>query len=171
MPFLPNAKSPSTKSRSRSDSTSQPQLPSSEPPSIKMSSSEKPSRSSKNALKRLTHEVQDLQSSPRRASCTLDRPATKTCSSGRRCSRDPRDPASPYHGGLWLLSISVPPNYPLAPPKVSFITPICHPNVHFSTGEICLTLLSASTGPPPIISAPPSAPFSSCCLRLAWIVR
>lgn len=142
MPFLPNAKPSSAKSRSRSHSASQPQLPSSEPPSIKMSTSEKSSRSSKNALKRLTHEVQDLQSSPPDSVLHLGPASDEDLFQWEAVLKGPRDPASPYHGGLWLLSISVPPNYPLAPPKVSFITPICHPNVHFSTGEICLTLLS-----------------------------
>jgi hypothetical protein len=26
---------------------------------------------------------------------------------------------------------------------MEFVTPICHPNIHFETGEICLTLLTA----------------------------
>jgi peroxin-4 len=107
-----------------------------------MSSSEKSSRSSKNALKRLTHEVQDLQTSPPDSVLHLGPASDEDLFQWEAVLKGPRDPASPYHGGLWLLSISVPPNYPLAPPKVSFITPICHPNVHFSTGEICLTLLS-----------------------------
>lgn len=34
-------------------------------------------------------------------------------------------------GGLWKLDIRVPENYPLAPPQIKFVTPICHPNVHF----------------------------------------
>jgi len=39
-------------------------------------------------------------------------------------------PGSAYEG-LWKLDIMIPENYPLAPPKITFLTPICHPNVHF----------------------------------------
>ncbi|KAI9786705.1 MAG: hypothetical protein M1816_007846 [Peltula sp. TS41687] len=50
---------------------------------------------------------------------------------------------TPYEGGRWELAIRFPPNYPLHPPAVTFVTRICHPNVNFHTGEICLDLLSA----------------------------
>lgn len=48
---------------------------------------------------------------------------------------------------MWTLRLQVPPNYPLAPPTIKFDTPICHPNVHFKTGEICLDLLKTSWTP------------------------
>jgi peroxin-4 len=44
--------------------------------------------------------------------------------------------------GLWHLRIAIPPNYPLSPPTIHFTTRISHPNISFSTGEICLTLLT-----------------------------
>lgn len=34
-------------------------------------------------------------------------------------------------GGEWLLDIMIPEQYPYVPPDMRFITPICHPNVHF----------------------------------------
>jgi len=34
-------------------------------------------------------------------------------------------------GGEWLLDISIPDRYPYVPPDMKFVTPICHPNVHF----------------------------------------
>ena len=46
-------------------------------------------------------------------------------------------------GGLWSLHITLPPNYPLSPPSIHFRTRISHPNISFSTGEICLTLLTS----------------------------
>ncbi|EAS34855.3 ubiquitin-conjugating enzyme [Coccidioides immitis RS] len=52
-------------------------------------------------------------------------------------------PGTPYENGLWSLSIAIPPTYPLSPPKISFTTRICHPNISFSTGEICLSLLTS----------------------------
>ncbi|KAF3928705.1 hypothetical protein AA313_de0204164 [Arthrobotrys entomopaga] len=39
-------------------------------------------------------------------------------------------PDSPYEGGIWDLDIVIPENYPLAPPTVTFVTKMCHPNVH-----------------------------------------
>lgn len=45
-------------------------------------------------------------------------------------------------GGLWHLRIAIPSNYPLAPPTIHFTTRISHPNISFTTGEICLTLLT-----------------------------
>lgn len=50
-------------------------------------------------------------------------------------------------GGRFQLNISVPPNYPSAPPDIRFATPCCHPNVNFKTGEICLDLLKGSWTP------------------------
>jgi peroxin-4 len=50
-------------------------------------------------------------------------------------------------GGRWLLDIQIPSTYPLAPPTVKFVTKICHPNVDFKTGEICLDLLKTSWTP------------------------
>jgi peroxin-4 len=55
-------------------------------------------------------------------------------------------------GGRWLLDIHIPQAYPLVPPSVRFITPICHPNVDFHTGEICLDLLKTSWSPAYTIS-------------------
>jgi len=34
-------------------------------------------------------------------------------------------------GGEWLLDITIPERYPYVPPDMKFVTPICHPNVHF----------------------------------------
>ena len=106
------------------------------------SSSKNKSSSPNNALKRLTHELSDLQTTPNDSVLHLGPSNDSDLFAWEAVLKGPRDPSSPYHGGLWLLSITVPPTYPFAPPKVQFITPICHPNVHFSTGEICLTLLS-----------------------------
>ncbi|EXV04253.1 ubiquitin-activating enzyme E2 family protein, partial [Metarhizium robertsii] len=50
-------------------------------------------------------------------------------------------------GGRWLVSISVPPTYPLQAPKMRFVTPIVHPNIALQTGEICLDLLKDAWTP------------------------
>ncbi|TKA74753.1 hypothetical protein B0A49_02256 [Cryomyces minteri] len=58
-----------------------------------------------------------------------------------------------YEGGVWKLDIHVPDTYPLAPPQITFVTRICHPNVHFKTGEICLDLLKTTWSPVYTISS------------------
>ena len=45
------------------------------------------------------------------------------------------------------MQLEVPDNYPLHPPKATFITKVFHPNVHFKTGEICLDILKTAWTP------------------------
>ncbi|KAI1143569.1 ubiquitin-conjugating enzyme/RWD-like protein [Hypoxylon sp. FL0543] len=54
---------------------------------------------------------------------------------------------SGYDEGRWLLDISIPPSYPLQPPKISFRTPVVHPNIALGSGEICLDLLKEAWTP------------------------
>ncbi|KAH8938111.1 hypothetical protein BDL97_16G065100, partial [Sphagnum fallax] len=49
-------------------------------------------------------------------------------------------PDSPYAGGVFLVMIHFPLDYPFKPPKVTFRTKVFHPNIN-SNGSICLDLL------------------------------
>ena len=40
-------------------------------------------------------------------------------------------PDSPYEGGKFRLRLEIPSGYPMQPPRVTFVTRVCHPNVHF----------------------------------------
>lgn len=54
---------------------------------------------------------------------------------------------TPYEGGVFQLSIRVGTDYPLAPPTISFVTRVFHPNVHFKTGDVCLDILKKEWSP------------------------
>lgn len=58
---------------------------------------------------------------------------------------------SPYEGGIFLLSINFPNNYPFKPPKINFNTKIYHPNIN-SSGAICLDILNSQWSPALTIS-------------------
>ncbi|KAG6403543.1 hypothetical protein SASPL_135767 [Salvia splendens] len=53
---------------------------------------------------------------------------------------------SPYAGGVFLVSIHFPPDYPFKPPKVAFRTKVFHPNIN-SNGSICLDILKEQWSP------------------------
>ncbi|TGO21432.1 hypothetical protein BPAE_0220g00070 [Botrytis paeoniae] len=56
-------------------------------------------------------------------------------------------PSLGYLGGRWLLSIALPTNYPIGAPIIRFVTKICHSNVKWETGEICLDVLGEKWTP------------------------
>lgn len=58
---------------------------------------------------------------------------------------------SPYAGGVFLVSIHFPPDYPFKPPKVAFRTRVFHPNIN-SNGNICLDILKEQWSPALTIS-------------------
>ena len=47
-----------------------------------------------------------------------------------------------YLGGKWEFTIDCPPNFPAAPPKVTCVTQVYHPNIDLE-GHVCLSLLRA----------------------------
>lgn len=53
---------------------------------------------------------------------------------------------SPYERGVFQLELFLPVDYPMAPPKVRFLTKLFHPNVD-KLGRICLDILKDKWSP------------------------
>jgi len=71
-------------------------------------------------------------------------PASDDVSFWRVLIEGPQD--SPFAGGVFVLSVVVPDNYPITPPKITFETPVYHCNVSDS-GKICADILMDKWSP------------------------
>eukprot|EP01026_Neomeris_dumetosa_P049729 TRINITY_DN4352_c0_g2_i1.p2 TRINITY_DN4352_c0_g2~~TRINITY_DN4352_c0_g2_i1.p2 ORF type:complete len:150 (+),score=4.59 TRINITY_DN4352_c0_g2_i1:86-535(+) len=100
------------------------------------------------AQKRIQKELKDLQNDP-----------PTQCSAGPQSQDDifkwsatiMGPPESPYAGGVFMVQIQFPPDYPFKPPKVNFMTKVYHPNIN-SNGSICLDILKEQWSPALTIS-------------------
>ena len=99
------------------------------------------------SLKRITVELKDLRKDPP-TSCSAG-PKGDDMFAWEGCIFGPED--TPYHGGVFKLSIQFPVDYPFRAPHVRFLTKIYHPNIN-ATGLICLDILKGQWSPALTIS-------------------
>ena len=94
------------------------------------------------AQKRIGAELKDLQRDPP-SNCSAG-PKDDDIFNWEACIVGPEE--TPYHGGMFKLSIQFPVDYPFRAPHVRFVTKIYHPNIN-SSGLICLDILKDKWSP------------------------
>ncbi|XP_010486410.1 PREDICTED: ubiquitin-conjugating enzyme E2 11-like [Camelina sativa] len=99
------------------------------------------------ASNRIARELRDLQRDPP-SNCSAG-PVGEDMTHWQATIMGPHD--SPYAGGVFMVTIRFPPDYPFKPPKVSFMTKVYHPNIN-SNGSICLDILKEQWSPALTIS-------------------
>jgi len=95
------------------------------------------------ALRRLQREYADIRADPP-ANCTAGPVSEEDLFKWEAMIFGPED--SPYHGGVFRLSINFPSEYPFKPPIITFRTKIFHPNIN-AAGGICLDILKTQWSP------------------------
>ena len=92
--------------------------------------------------RRITKETSDLLSKPETGIvCTVDDTNIRHFLVSIAGPQD-----TPYEGGTFNLELFLPVEYPMAPPKVRFLTMIYHPNID-KLGRICLDILKDKWSP------------------------
>jgi ubiquitin-protein ligase len=108
-------------------------------------------------LRRIRKEIEDMKKNPP-DNCSAGPTDENDLFTWRATILGPE--GSPYHGGIFNLSINIPPDYPFKAPKIVFTTKIYHCNVN-SNGAICLDILKDNWSPALTIS---KALLSICSL-------
>ena len=54
---------------------------------------------------------------------------------------------TPYENRIFHVKMILSTEYPISPPKIYFKTKIFHPNIHFTTGEVCLDIIKSEWSP------------------------
>jgi peroxin-4 len=93
------------------------------------------------ARQRITREIQDLQKDGEFNVRWIDQ------SEDTLGATVHGPPQSPFSNGVFEIVLRLTPDYPLAPPTVSFQTKIFHPNVEFKSGDVCLDILKSDWSP------------------------
>jgi ubiquitin-protein ligase len=96
-------------------------------------------------LKQLTRELQELATSEDIASLGIRVKINEVDITDISAELD-GPPGTPYAGGVFAMRLSLPPDFPVSPPRGYFLTKIYHPNVS-KAGEICVNVLKRDWKP------------------------
>ncbi|KAH7099143.1 ubiquitin-conjugating enzyme/RWD-like protein, partial [Auriculariales sp. MPI-PUGE-AT-0066] len=96
------------------------------------------------AKKRIAKELHELHRQPEELGFITLKPAESNLFEWVATLPGPE--GSPYESGRFDIQLSLPHNYPFAPPKVAFKTKIYHMNIA-STGAICVDILKTNWSP------------------------
>ncbi|KAI1365512.1 ubiquitin-conjugating enzyme [Xylaria arbuscula] len=96
--------------------------------------------------KRMTKELQECTESPPQG-MTITLASESDLSKWDVVLAGP--PGTPYAGGVYNITVTLPPEYPFKAPQVNFATRIYHPNVtNDNMGNICLGVLKPENWKP-----------------------
>ena len=95
------------------------------------------------ATKRIAKELKDLNKDPP-ANCSAGPKKPGDLFAWQATIYGPTD--SPYAGGVFILDINFPSDYPFKPPKIKFQTKVYHCNIN-DKGGICLDILKDNWSP------------------------
>ena len=90
------------------------------------------------AVKRILKEISLFTKDPL-ANCSIGQPDSNNPYEWEATIMGPSH--TPYHGGVFYISIQFPQEYPFKPPRVQFITKVYHPNIN-SNGNFSLEILN-----------------------------
>ena len=94
---------------------------------------------------RLTKELRECKRSEESSGVTVEALESSSLNHLRATMQGPSD--SVFEGGVFVLDVQIPEEYPFEPPKVKFLTKVWHPNVSSQTGAICLDILKDAWTP------------------------
>ena len=97
------------------------------------------------ALKRLQREYVDLKRDKPDGVLSVGPAAENDLFNWNAAIQGPDN--TPYAGGIFLVRIQLPMDYPFKPPRMKFETKVYHPNIN-SNGGICLDTLKETAWSP-----------------------